>query len=560
MAIQVKPRGARAASTQEGSNALEVTVTDLSNRLKRTVEDTFGSVRVRGEISGYRGPVSSGHMYFGLKDDRSMIDAVVWRGVAGKLSHRPEEGLEVIASGRLTTYGARSKYQLVIDNIEVAGEGALMAQLERLRKKLLAEGLFEASRKRRPPFMPRVVGVVTSPTGAVIRDILHRVRERFPVHVIVWPVRVQGETTPEEVSRAIEGFNAFERGGPIARPDVLIVARGGGSLEDLWGFNDERVVRAAAASAIPLVSAVGHETDTTLIDHASDLRAPTPTAAAEFVVPVRADEAARVAERAARLSNAAARALDRRRTHLEGLTRGLRDPDALLALPRRRFDEAAGRLDRALERRAERARARLERVAARMTPGRLAQSLTLRSERLRLVSSRRDEAWRRRASERRERLRASERGGGQAISATLRLAQRSLRASSRGLRPEPLTASLGRGDRRLNTAANRLAQGTDLALRDRTKRLEAGTRLLESLSFKGVLARGYALLRDEDGAPVRSASDLSEGARFTAQVRDGTIGAIVDGAEVEPRPRAKAKARPRKEDAPGRSGAQGDLF
>ena len=279
------------------SNAAEYTVSEISGALKRAVEDQFGNVRVRGEISGYRGPHSSGHAYFSLKDDRARIEAVVWRTTMAKLRFRPEEGMEVIASGRLTTYPGSSKYQIVIDNLEPAGAGALMALLEERKRKLAAEGLFEPARKRPLPFMPRVIGVVTSPTGAVIRDIIHRIKDRFPVHVLVWPVRVQGETAGAEATAAVLGFNALAAGGAIPRPDVLIVARGGGSLEDLWGFNDEALARAVAASGIPVISAVGHETDWTLIDLVADMRAPTPTGAAEMAVPVKAELEAGLANR-----------------------------------------------------------------------------------------------------------------------------------------------------------------------------------------------------------------------------------------------------------------------
>ncbi|KAB2863753.1 MAG: exodeoxyribonuclease VII large subunit, partial [Bauldia sp.] len=253
-----------AADSAPATNAAEYTVSELSGALKRTVEDAFGNVRVRGEISGYRGPHSSGHAYFALKDERARLEAVIWKGTFSRLKFRPEEGMEVIASGKLTTYPGSSKYQIVIESLEPAGAGALMALLEERRRRLAAEGLFDQARKRRPPFMPRVIGVVTSPTGAVIRDIVHRISDRFPLHVVVWPVRVQGETAGAEVAAAVAGFNDLDPLGPIPRPDVLIVARGGGSLEDLWGFNDEAVVRAVAASRIPVISAVGHETDWTL--------------------------------------------------------------------------------------------------------------------------------------------------------------------------------------------------------------------------------------------------------------------------------------------------------
>ena len=266
------------------TNLPEIGVFELSVALKRAVEEAFPYVRLRGEVSGYRGPHSSGHVYFSLKDASAKIDAIIWKGAFAKMRFKPEEGMEVIATGKVTTYPGKSSYQIVIDALEPAGVGALMALLEERRKKLAAEGLFDEARKKPLPYLPRVIGVITSPTGAVIRDILHRLNDRFPRHVLVWPVRVQGETCGPEVAAAIEGFNAMEEGGALPRPDVLIVARGGGSLEDLWGFNDEALVRAAAASEIPLISAVGHETDFTLIDFAADRRAPTPTAAAEMAV------------------------------------------------------------------------------------------------------------------------------------------------------------------------------------------------------------------------------------------------------------------------------------
>ena len=254
------------------TNAVDISVSELSAALKRTLEDRFGLVRVRGEISGYRGPHSSGHAYFSLKDEGARLDAVVWRGTFAKLKFKPQEGLEVIATGKITTFAGKSAYQIVVEQIEPAGVGALMALLEARRAKLAAEGLFEAARKRPLPFLPRVIGIVTSPTGAVIRDILHRLADRFPTRVILWPARVQGEGAAEEIAAGIAGLNALDE-----RPDVIIVARGGGSLEDLWCFNEEIVVRAAAASAAPLISAVGHETDWTLLDQVADLRAPTPT-------------------------------------------------------------------------------------------------------------------------------------------------------------------------------------------------------------------------------------------------------------------------------------------
>ncbi len=271
--------------TRPGANAPEFSVSELSGAIKRALEDGFGYVRLKGEISGYRGPHASGHCYFALKDDKAKIEAVIWKGSFGRLRFKPEEGMEVIAQGKITTFPGSSKYQIVIEALEPAGAGALMALLEERKRKFAAEGLFDEGRKKPRPFLPKVVGIVTSPTGAVIRDMLHGFNERYPTRVLLWPVRVQGEGSAAEVAAAIRGFNALEVGGKIPRPDVLIVARGGGSLEDLWSFNEEIVVRAAAESRIPLISAVGHETDWTLIDLVADARAPTPTKAAEWAVP-----------------------------------------------------------------------------------------------------------------------------------------------------------------------------------------------------------------------------------------------------------------------------------
>ncbi|MGB3808598.1 MAG: exodeoxyribonuclease VII large subunit [Parvibaculum sp.] len=353
-------------SGASAGNAHEFSVSELSFALKRTVEETFGHVRVRGEITGFRGVHSSGHSYFALKDEGARLEAVIWKGVYGKLRFKPAEGLEVIATGKLTTYPGSSKYQIVIEQLEPAGIGALMALLEERKKKLAAEGLFAPERKKALPYLPDVIGVITSPTGAVIRDILHRLADRFPRHVLVWPVRVQGETAAGEVAAAIAGFNALKPGGKIPRPDLLIVARGGGSIEDLWAFNEEVVVRAAAASDIPLIAAVGHETDTTLIDYAADRRAPTPTAAAEMAVPVRADSIAAVLDLERRMLRAEMRMLENGRTQLRGLVRALPRLTDLIALPRQRFDNASERLGLALKRAAEVKRARLHRIEGKL--------------------------------------------------------------------------------------------------------------------------------------------------------------------------------------------------
>ncbi|MEQ8403570.1 MAG: exodeoxyribonuclease VII large subunit [Oceanicaulis sp.] len=356
------------------SNTPEYTVSELSGALKRTVEDAYGHVRVRGEL-GRVTRAKSGHLYLDLKDERASLDGVMWKGLASGLSFRPEEGLEVIAEGRLSTFPGRSKYQMIIDRLAPAGEGALMALLEARKKQLASEGLFAEERKRPLPFLPRVIGVVTSPTGAVIRDILHRLEDRFPVHVLLWPVLVQGDKAAEQITRAIEGFNALPEGGPVPVPDVLIVARGGGSIEDLWCFNEESVVRAAAGSRIPLISAVGHETDTTLIDYASDRRAPTPTGAAEMAVPVRRELAERLAQGQLRLAGALQRGLDRKAADLKSAARALPRPEALIGDARQRVDYAAGRLEGAGRTLVHTRKSRFDAVAAGLRPNALRRDI-----------------------------------------------------------------------------------------------------------------------------------------------------------------------------------------
>src|SRR5580698_1736346 len=371
------------------ANIPEWSVSELSSALKKTVEDAYGFVRVRGEITGYRGPHSSGHNYFAIKDEGAKIDAVIWKGVYGRIRFKPEEGLEVIATGKLTTYPGRSSYQIVIDRLEPAGVGALMALLEERKKKLAAEGLFDEARKQLLPWLPEVIGVVTSPTGAVIRDILHRLEDRFPRRVLVWPVKVQGEGSAEQVAAAIRGFNALPEGGRIPRPDLLIVARGGGSLEDLWSFNEEIVVRAAAESMIPLISAVGHETDITLIDFAADKRAPTPTAAAEMAVPVRAELFVEVAGLARRTMLCWQRGHESRRNELRAAVRALPGLSELLAIRRQRLDGAASALPRSLKANTHAHFRHFAGVSARLTMrvlrGQLAQArqrLTVSGERM----------------------------------------------------------------------------------------------------------------------------------------------------------------------------------
>ena len=511
------------------SNAAEYTVSEISGALKRAVEDQFGNVRVRGEISGYRGPHSSGHAYFSLKDDRARIEAVVWRTTMMKLRFRPEEGMEVIASGKLTTYPGSSKYQIVIDNLEPAGAGALMALLEERKRKLAAEGLFETSRKRRLPFMPRVIGVITSPTGAVIRDILHRIKDRFPVHILVWPVRVQGETAGPEATAAVLGFNALAAGGVIPRPDVLIVARGGGSLEDLWGFNDEALARAVAASGIPVIAAVGHETDWTLIDLVADVRAPTPTGAAEMAVPVKAELEAGLASLYARLQACTTRGIDRKRQALRAAARALPSPDQLLALPRRRFDEATSRLGRALTVSTDRKRARFQ--AVRLTPV--------------MLSRRIGEA--RRQGER-DLARAQT-----ALRAVVRTGRARLLRGAARLTTEPIERRQAAFAQRLAGLARRGDQAATRRLEGLRARLTQADRLLSTLKLSdgAILERGYALVVDGDGKLVRRAAEVTPGMAMSIRFADGTAHAHADGGK----PLTRAQTRPAKS-----SGDQGSLF
>ncbi len=516
------------------SNVMELTVTEISGKLKRMVEDTFGLVRVRGEIAGYRGPHSSGHMYFALKDDKARIEAVIWRGVAGKLKHLPEEGMEVIATGKLTTYPGTSKYQIVIEQIEPAGAGALMALLEARKKKLNAEGLFSPDRKQLLPYMPMVIGVVTSPTGAVIRDILHRISDRFPLHVIVWPVRVQGETCGQEVAAAINGFNDLAEGGPVARPDVLIVARGGGSVEDLWGFNDEIAVRAAANSMIPVISAVGHETDWTLIDLAADVRAPTPTGAAEMVVPVKADLEAQIARLGARLRAGLVRTLDSARTSLRAASRGLPSPDTLFAFHSQRFDNLASSLAKGLV-----SAVQLKRIEFQKTSGKLGFALLnapieRKKQKLEYTGSRLTTA-------------------GQANIESYRNRLERLKLS-----PSMLTPQITDVRRRIDFARRSIAIAQTNRMERVGKRLEQASRLLVSFSHEKTLERGFVLLRDANGKLVTRASQTANGAPYEVQFADDRIDVTRnDGSKRSMKAAAKSGNKTDKDEKPA---PQGSLF
>ncbi len=521
------------------TNAPELTVSELSGALKRAIEDQFGHVRLRGEISNYRGPHSSGHCYFSLKDSSARIDAVIWKGTFARLRTRPQEGLEVIATGRITTFPGKSSYQIVIEQLEPAGVGALMALLEERRKKLAAEGLFDEARKKKLPFLPGVIGIVTSPTGAVIRDILHRLGDRFPRRVLVWPVRVQGETSAGEVAAAIRGFNALPLGGAIPRPDLLIVARGGGSLEDLWSFNEEEVLRAAAASDIPLISAIGHETDWTLLDLVADLRAPTPTGAAEKAVPVRAELLTDLADRARRLDAAALRLLDRRRADLRGLARALPGPESLLATPRQRLDRAGDRLRASLAAgfsRRQLALANASRLLARHAPHAEVQRA---AGRLNNLAFRLGAARGALVEKRGERLAALA-----ARFAAARLASHALLRNDLRAREEKRQA-----------LAARLDAAARAVLARRREALAHAGQMMAAVGYEAVLRRGFALARDAAGAPVRSVAQAPDGALLTLQFADGriaaTAGPALDAAQARKRAARPPKAKP---------GGQGSLF
>ncbi|MDX5349995.1 MAG: exodeoxyribonuclease VII large subunit [Paracoccaceae bacterium] len=486
-------------------NQPEYTVSELSGAVKRVIEGEFGLVRVRGEVGRVSRP-ASGHLYFDLKDDRAVIAAVSWKGQVARMQVRPEEGMEVVATGRMTTFPGQSKYQLIVDDVAPAGAGALMAMLEKRKAALQAEGLFDPARKKPIPYLPRVIGVVTSPSGAVIRDILHRLRDRFPRHVLVWPVAVQGQSCAAEVAAAIRGFNAIEPGGPIPRPDVLIVARGGGSLEDLWGFNEEIVVRAAAASRIPLISAVGHETDTTLIDHAADLRAPTPTAAAELAVPVRLELLATLDALGARLTRGIGQGVVQRRQRLRDLSRALPRVEALLATPRQRLDGAAMRLASGLGLAVTRKHRDFDRVAGRMQPMVLRSGLMRQRDQLAARGDRLDQAILRRLERRTERMQD--------------LAARLAPALARMLGEAERKAAEGRRD--LARLSERLEAAPRLRLARLADRLEALDRTRVTLGHAETLKRGFAVVRG-DGAVVTTRAAAEKAQSLEIEFRDGRL-------------------------------------
>jgi exodeoxyribonuclease VII large subunit len=501
-------------------NIVEWTVSELSSALKRTVEDAYGYVRVRGEVSGFRGPSPSGHVYFRLKDDKAVIEAVIWKREFARMRMPPQEGLEVVVTGRLTTFSGSSKYQIVIDSLEPAGLGALMALLEERKKKLAAEGLFDPARKQLLPFLPDVIGVVTSPTGAVIRDILHRLADRFPRRVLVWPVRVQGDGSAEQIAVAIRGFNALPEAGPIPRPDLVIVARGGGSLEDLWSFNEESVVRAAADSMIPLISAVGHETDITLIDFAADKRAPTPTAAAEMAVPVRSELLVQVDSLARRSLACWQRCQEARRTELRAAMRALPTAEELFSLPRQRLDHADARLT-------------LQTLHTRVARER---------QRIALLGQRSRQCLRHSMERRRERFE--------------QLSQRL--SAARFAYANACRAKIERARERTLALFARATHSATALLQNRAARVERAERLLAAVSYRGVLARGFALVRAADGKPLRSAAAVTAGLQLSIEFTDGRVRATADGplAPAVPMPPAAPAKPPRR----GGGEGQGSLF
>ncbi|UWQ18005.1 exodeoxyribonuclease VII large subunit [Jannaschia sp. M317] len=527
-----------------GRNEAEFTVSEISGAVKRTLEGTFGRIRVRGEI-GRIFRARSGHLYYDIKDDRNVLACTTWKGQLTQLSVTPEEGMEVVVTGKLSGFGAQSKYNLNVDKMEVAGAGALMAMLEKRRAQLAAEGLFEPSRKQPLPFLPDVIGVITSPQGAVIRDILHRLADRFPRNVLIWPVAVQGRASAPEVANAIRGFNALPQGGPIPRPDLLIVARGGGSIEDLWGFNEEIVVRAAADSRIPLISAVGHETDTTLIDHAADHRAPTPTAAAERAVPVRADLLAAVEDLGRRQLRAAEAQVRARRQRLADLSRGLPRPAALMDRPRARTDALATRLPAALEARIGQARLRLSRVEARLTLG---DRMGAERARLAALSARLDMALRDKAARARTRAAtltaALDRQGIRGFPQ----ARRDLDRLARRLTPEPLARRATRDGTRLTTALQRLSSVAQTRQATQVARLAALDRMRESLGYERTLERGFAVVWAADTVVSDAAGARAAGQVTLQFAGDDRVDAVTGGA----RP-AKPKSKTPPKD-------QGSLF
>ncbi len=507
------------------SNVPEFSVSELAFSLKHTVEEHYGRVRVRGEISRVSIP-KSGHMYTSLKDDKAVIDAVCWKGVVSKLSIRPEEGLEVICTGKMTTYPGNSRYQLIIESMELAGEGALLKMLEERKKKLAAEGLFDADRKKALPFLPNRIGVVTSPTGAVIRDILHRLADRFPRDVLLWPVKVQGEGAANEIAKAINGFNTLDQN---LKPDLIIVARGGGSLEDLMAFNEEIVVRAASSSTIPIISAIGHETDTTLMDYAADRRAPTPTGAAEIAVPVRMNLRAQILEDEKRLVNAAGRLLQQYRHKIDALSAKLGDPARIIELKTQHIDRKGDRLDYTIKEAVSLSQKALFETSVRLIHP--AQTLEKKGFILERLSQRTHGSF----------------------SKLITKKVHHLERTSSHLRP-PMDRFRTENDN-LRRAGEQLLRAGHEHLKTKEKGLTHISEKLEILSFENILARGYVVIRGEDNSVITKVKSLSPGQSINLQFKNNEYA----GAQITQTTKSPSKTRktPRKT---AQSKGQGSLF
>ncbi|SEH79995.1 exodeoxyribonuclease VII large subunit [Paracoccus alkenifer] len=533
-----------------GGNAPALSVSELSGAVKRVIEGEFGRVRVRGEVGRVSRP-ASGHLYFDLKDDNASIAGICWKGQAARLAHRPEEGMEIIATGRLTTYPGQSKYQLIVEQIEPAGVGALMAMLEQRRRALAAEGLFDPARKRPIPFLPGVIAVVTSPSGAVIRDILHRLRDRFPSRVLIWPVAVQGSACAPQVADAITRLNAIAPGGPVPRPDLIIVARGGGSVEDLWGFNDEAVIRAVAAGTIPLISAVGHETDTTLIDHAADLRAPTPTAAAEMAVPVLGDLAARMAETQARLLRATRARIELPAQRLGDMGRALGRPQALMEPARQRLDLTGPRLESALRGFVRDCRHRTDSLHLPLSA--LRQFMASRREALTRTGTALAQAPARELQRRRTALPMLRPG---AVRMAQMAAQRRLASATARLEAVQTRTRRSQLDAhaRLAEAGQRLDALAPRLTAERRAALETLDRLRQTLGHAETLKRGFAIVRGPKGQLLTSAATAGAAGRLELEFHDGRLPVRP---ETEPPPAQPEKPQKR---VSRRKPDQGSLF
>ena len=496
-----------------GDNAPEFSVSEIAGTVRRLIEGELAYVRVRGEV-GRVTRARSGHLYFDLKDDKSVLSCMSWKGQVPGLGTMPEEGMEIIAEGKMTASGFSSKYALNAVRIAVAGEGALMAMLERRKKKLAAEGLFDEARKKPLPYLPEIIGVVTSPQGAVIRDILHRLRDRFPRKVLIWPVAVQGEACAAQVANAIKGFNAMTPGGALPRPDLIIVARGGGSIEDLWGFNEEVVARAAADSDIPLISAVGHETDTTLIDFTSDKRAPTPTAAAELAVPVRLDLIAWVDSQDGRLSRAVGQGVSRRKERLRDLVRILPRAEALLNEPRQRLDRADEALPRALRQTVDRHAAQVAQLSSAIRPATLRARLRTETQRVGEWSRRLGPGLIRVVQSRKDRLIAAR------------------------LRPAHLKEKSDRQRRDFNALSPKLNGAFALGLSRASEKVDALDRVRRSIGYEETLQRGYSVVRA--GETIVTGADAAKSAQaLEIQFRDGRVNVTTDAAASKPKFRKK---------------------